>query len=122
MKKCSECYGNGYVDVGPECDKPASMCCGGCYRKEKCDNCNGTGKEKDTDTTFIVFGEEAVRLFEQGESAASVRQAYEDGDIRYDTFKYKQGVSTIGGLLSSFMGWYDYAIISEDEYNILNLD
>jgi hypothetical protein len=44
MKECDECYGSGTYEVGPECMKPASMCCGGCYVTVKCDKCNGNGK------------------------------------------------------------------------------
>ena len=33
---CQECMGEGYVDV-LTCFKPASECCGGCYKPEKCD-------------------------------------------------------------------------------------
>ena len=44
MKKCEECDGEGYYDVGPECDKPASMCCGGCYENVECSICLGTGE------------------------------------------------------------------------------
>jgi hypothetical protein len=36
--ECPECYGNGYYEVGPECNRPASNCCGGCYRQEPCDH------------------------------------------------------------------------------------
>lgn len=119
-KTCEMCVGHGWVEVGPECDKPASMCCGGCYRKEKCDECNGSGKEKIAKTYYILFGEEAVSMAEKNATATEIRQAYEDGDIMYDTFKFEEGVSSIGELLSSFMGWYDYAFVSEQEYNILN--
>lgn len=42
--ECEECFGSGYYEIGPECDRPASMCCGGCYKKVKCEKCNGTGK------------------------------------------------------------------------------
>jgi hypothetical protein len=41
--ECKECFGSGQYEIGPECDKPASMCCGGCYKKVKCEKCNGTG-------------------------------------------------------------------------------
>jgi len=43
---CEDCYGQGHVMIGPECDLPASMCCGGCYKKVECDKCNGKGYEK----------------------------------------------------------------------------
>jgi len=44
--ECKECFGSGYYEVGPECDRVASMCCGGCYKKVKCQTCNGTGEMK----------------------------------------------------------------------------
>jgi len=43
---CNECDGQGYVMIGPDCSLPASMCCGGCYKKVECDECNGKGYEK----------------------------------------------------------------------------
>lgn len=42
--ECKECFGYGKYDVGPDCDLPASMCCGGCYKTVECKKCNGTGK------------------------------------------------------------------------------
>lgn len=41
---CPECYGDGKYEVGPECTRPASNCCGGCYYFEKCEECDGTGE------------------------------------------------------------------------------
>jgi hypothetical protein len=43
---CEECSGQGYVEIGPDCDRPASMCCGGCYKKVKCETCKGKGYEE----------------------------------------------------------------------------
>jgi len=43
---CNECSGQGYVEIGPDCDRPASMCCGGCFKKVECNECNGKGYEK----------------------------------------------------------------------------
>lgn len=42
--ECPECDGNGFHEIGPECSRPASDCCGGCYRKEGCDYCCGEGE------------------------------------------------------------------------------
>lgn len=41
---CTECDGEGTVEIGPTCWKPASMCCGGCYETHRCEECDGTGK------------------------------------------------------------------------------
>lgn len=42
--ECEECDGEGIIEIGPECSRPASLCCGGCYREERCEECNGEGK------------------------------------------------------------------------------
>ena len=42
--QCFECDGLGEVDGSlPECSKPASQCCGGCYKQYTCKLCDGTG-------------------------------------------------------------------------------
>jgi hypothetical protein len=41
--ECQECNGQGYDYVFVGCNKPASMCCGGCDAKIKCENCDGNG-------------------------------------------------------------------------------
>lgn len=43
---CEECKGSGAVEIGPVCDMPASMCCGGCTKLYECENCNGSGYEE----------------------------------------------------------------------------
>jgi hypothetical protein len=40
---CPECGGEGRIEVGPICGKPASMCCGGCYETHECEECDGYG-------------------------------------------------------------------------------
>ena len=47
---CEWCEGGGSVMIGPHCDLPASMCCGGCYTEVKCEKCKGTGYEKEEAT------------------------------------------------------------------------
>lgn len=42
--ECDDCYGSGSYDIGPECNSPASECCGGCYRTVECETCNGSGE------------------------------------------------------------------------------
>lgn len=41
--ECQECNGIGYTE-NQECDKPASMCCGGCFIKVCCEECESAGK------------------------------------------------------------------------------
>jgi hypothetical protein len=45
-RECSECYGDGTVEVGPVCSMPASMCCGGCTEIYQCETCKGSGYEE----------------------------------------------------------------------------
>lgn len=37
LNECQDCYGERFVEIGPICNMPASMCCGGCYQKVECD-------------------------------------------------------------------------------------
>ena len=41
---CPECGGDGKYEVGPQCSRPASECCGGCYVTERCEQCSGSGR------------------------------------------------------------------------------
>jgi hypothetical protein len=41
--ECPECDGDGSCEIGPECGRPASNCCGGCYHTEVCKRCSGEG-------------------------------------------------------------------------------
>ena len=41
--ECPECNGEGTIEYGPICYKPASMCCGGCYQETTCEVCSGDG-------------------------------------------------------------------------------
>jgi hypothetical protein len=46
-KICEDCDGEGTISIGPICNYPASMCCGGCYKDIRCDSCNGRGEIED---------------------------------------------------------------------------
>ena len=39
---CGYCSGDGYTEY-ISCNAPVSDCCGGCYKKEICDECDGEG-------------------------------------------------------------------------------
>ena len=41
--ECSDCSGEGFEDIIGDCDLPASMCCGGCVKTYKCEECDGNG-------------------------------------------------------------------------------
>ena len=45
-RECTECYGEGCIELIGDCSMPASMCCGGCVKLYKCETCNGTGYEE----------------------------------------------------------------------------
>jgi len=36
---CKTCGGEGYIEYGPSCSRPASDCCGGCFTQEACPDC-----------------------------------------------------------------------------------
>jgi len=74
-EECKECSGEGYNEVGPECNKPASMCCGGCYKRIECDNCGGSG-ELEVDFTDWDLAE-ALELIRDGQPDAGVQHILE---------------------------------------------
>jgi hypothetical protein len=41
--ECKICYGDGFEEVSGDCSYPASMCCGGCVKTYKCEECDGLG-------------------------------------------------------------------------------
>lgn len=41
--ECKKCNAVGYYESQPECDRPASMCCGGCVCEVECEVCEGKG-------------------------------------------------------------------------------
>jgi hypothetical protein len=42
-RECENCEGEGTVDV-MNCQNNSSECCGGCYKSETCEDCNGSGE------------------------------------------------------------------------------
>jgi hypothetical protein len=56
---CPDCGGDGYHEVGPECSRPASSCCGGCYRSEGCKGCNETGEVE-----LVINSESLIEMIE----------------------------------------------------------
>lgn len=56
--ECRECNRQGYDYVFVGCNKPASMCCGGCDAKIKCEDCDGNGiievKANDDDMVKMI--------------------------------------------------------------------
>jgi len=71
--ECEECNGKGSVEIGPECDRVASMCCGGCYREESCEECSSEGY---IHSAFDVNDVQSLidAIFESGASIESVRE------------------------------------------------
>jgi len=41
---CTGCNGDGTYEDGPDCSRPASDCCGGCFKTKVCDDCSGSGE------------------------------------------------------------------------------
>lgn len=70
--ECPECEGEGNREIGPECGRPASNCCGGCYHTEICENCSGEGKlevRMDSDDVQSIY--EAIH---ESDDILSIRQ------------------------------------------------
>ena len=68
--------------------------------------------------TYFLFGRDAIRVYEDDGIEEVVRQ-YEDNIILYETFVFKEGVTTPVELLSAYNGYNDYVTITEEEYNLL---
>lgn len=68
--------------------------------------------------TYFLFGEVAVYTY-QDEGIEAVVQQYEDNILTYETFVFKEGVTTPVELLSAYNGYNDYVTITEEEYNLL---
>ena len=56
--KCPDCNGEGFHEIGPDCGKPASNCCGGCYHRVLCDSCDGG------EVTLVFSKDEAICIIE----------------------------------------------------------
>ena len=68
--------------------------------------------------TYFLFGEVAVYTYED-EGIEAVIQQYEDNILTYETFVFKEGVTTPIELLSAYNGHNNYTTITEEEYNLL---
>ena len=52
---CQECNGNGSWENYLGCNVSQSYCCGGCYKTEKCEECDGEGTIYDNLQERIKF-------------------------------------------------------------------
>lgn len=68
---------------------------------------------------YFLFGSDAVREFEEN-GVDSVVSLYEDNELGYETYTWVQGESTPQDLLYAFSGMWDFATITEEEFNKLN--
>ena len=64
-------------------------------------------------TTYLLFGESASGLFEEGEYNQMMREK------GYELFTVVQGETDPLDLLESYDGYLGYMILSEDEYNFI---
>lgn len=56
--ECFECIGEGYIEGStPQCNKPSSVCCGGCYPKYECKLCDGLGVLHSNDEIILDYFE-----------------------------------------------------------------
>lgn len=68
--------------------------------------------------TYFLFGSDAVRVYED-DGIEEVVQQYEDNILTYETFVFKEGVTTPIELLSAYNGYENYTTITEEEFNLL---
>jgi hypothetical protein len=68
---------------------------------------------------YFLFGSDAVSEFEEN-GVDGVLSSYEDNELGYNTYTWVQGESTPQDLLYAFSGMYDFATITEEEFNKLN--
>lgn len=74
--------------------------------------------EKMRDKIYILFGEDAVRLFET-ETFETFLQECEEGEIVFEVHEFDPNKDNPVDLLYISSGYYDYAIIDETVYNKL---
>lgn len=51
--ECFNCHGEGAVEEGIFCIRPASNCCGGCMSYSECDVCSGSGELEALDDDML---------------------------------------------------------------------
>lgn len=59
--ECTGCNGDGTYEDGPDCSRPTSDCCGGCFQTKVCDDCSGSG-ELEVDYMDILSNESAEKI------------------------------------------------------------
>ena len=62
---------------------------------------------------ILLSSEDGIRIYEE-EGIACIAQAYEDDDIMYDVFVYKNS-EPIYSLLKNAFAWGCYAFLSKEE-------
>lgn len=67
------------------------------------------------ENTFYLFGQDAVRAYDNG----GVKAVLESGEM-FASFWFIEGQTKSWELLEAVDGWYDYTVISKDEYFDLN--
>lgn len=71
-------------------------------------------------TYYFLFGNDACQEYDEN-GIDGVLERYENNDLDFETFKFVEGETSVIQLLSNFDGWGAYNVITEEEYNKLNL-
>ena len=86
---------------------------------EKGDGPIWTNKPDEPESTYVLFGAEAVNSYDEG-GVDGLNQDIEDNEVcAYELTKFPANVS-VAEILYAGEGWDRYAIITKDEYNQLN--
>ena len=86
---CQECGGEGTVEVGPVCFKPASMCCGGCYQTHKCEDCDGVGYKEVESSDVDLYDLVERYIKDYSRMAWSDCKLTMDDDYEFVTLRYQ---------------------------------
>lgn len=70
-------------------------------------------------TTYFLFGSDAIRIFEEGDRDEKTMTGLKLGDIEYTVCKFVQNSSDPESLLSDFSGWQDFLVITKEQYEFL---
>jgi len=86
---------------------------------EKGDGPIWTNKPAEPESTYVLFGAEAVDSYDEG-GIDGLSQDIEDNEVcAYELTEFPANTS-VGEILCASDGWDKYAIITKDEYNQLN--
>jgi hypothetical protein len=71
-------------------------------------------------TTYYLFGYDAINELRYND-IKGVLNKYSQDNSDFETFAFEEGITSSKDFIQAFQNWSEYAIISRDSYNELNL-